>query len=72
MVRRARKPRGVFEPEDIAIISAVYYAALADLGLSDQEDAATLLVARRVIELASEGERDAGRLRAATLASVRK
>jgi hypothetical protein len=70
--RRAREPRGAFEPEDIAVISAAYYAVLADLGLSVQVDAATLLVARRVIELASEGERDPNRLRAATLASVRK
>jgi hypothetical protein len=69
-VGHAREPRGVFEPEDIAIISAAYYAALADLGLSDQEDAVTLLVARRVIELASEGERDPARLRAAILASL--
>jgi hypothetical protein len=70
--RRVREPRGAFEPEDIAVISAAYYAVLADLGLSVQVDAATLLVARRVIELASEGERDPNRLRAATLASVRK
>jgi hypothetical protein len=71
-VGHAREPGGVFEPEDIAIISTAYHAVLIDLGLSDQEDAVTLLVARRVIELASEGERDPGRLRAATLASVRR
>jgi hypothetical protein len=70
--RPCSRASGVFEPEDIAIISAAYYAALADLGLSDQEDAVTLLVARRVIELASEGERDPARLRAAILASVRR
>jgi hypothetical protein len=48
-----------------------YRAVLADLGLSDKEDAVTLLVARRIIELASEGELDLDGLRSATLAAVK-
>jgi hypothetical protein len=44
---------------------------LSDLGMSDKEDAVTLLVARRIIELASEGELDLDGLRTATLAAVR-
>jgi hypothetical protein len=67
----ARESRGAFGPEDIAIISTAYHAVLAELDLSDQEDAITLLIARRIIRLATEGERDADRLRAATLASVK-
>jgi hypothetical protein len=72
IARCVREPGGAFGPEEIAVISAAYGAILTDLGLSDQEDAVTLLVARRVIELASEGELDPDRLRSATLASVRR
>jgi hypothetical protein len=71
LTHSARESRGAFGPEDIAIISAAYHAVLAELDLSDQEDAITLLIARRIIGLASEGERDGDRLRAATLASVK-
>jgi hypothetical protein len=69
-VQTARELGRAFGPEEIAIISTAYQAMLADLCLSDQEDAVTLLVARRVIELASEGELDPDRLRSATLAFV--
>jgi hypothetical protein len=71
VTHRAREPRGAFGPEDIAILSAAYHAVLSELDLSDQEDAITLLIARRIIGLAAEGERDPDRLRAATLASVK-
>jgi hypothetical protein len=71
LTHRVGGPRGAFGPEDIAIIATAYHAVLAELDLSDQEDAITLLIARRIIGLASEGERDADRLRAATLASIK-
>jgi hypothetical protein len=70
--RCVREMGGAFEPEVVAIISSAYQAVLVELGLSDHEDKITLLVARRIIELASQGERDPDRLRAATLASMRK
>jgi hypothetical protein len=70
--RCVREMGGAFEPEVVAIISTAYQAVLTELGLSDNEDKITLLVARRIIELASKGERDPDRLRAATLASMSK
>jgi hypothetical protein len=69
--RCVREMGRAFEPDVIAIISSAYQAVLTDLGLTDHEDKVTLLVARRIIELASDGERDPDRLRAASLASVR-
>lgn len=72
IVRFVREHGAGFGPEEVAIISTAYHAILTDLGLSDHEDAITLLVATRIIELASEGERDPDRLRVATLASVRQ
>jgi hypothetical protein len=68
--RCVREMGRAFEPGVIAIISSTYQAVLSDLGLLDHEDKVTLLVARRIIDLASEGERNPDRLRAATLASM--
>jgi hypothetical protein len=70
--RCVRETGGAFGPEVIAIMSSAYHAVLSDLGLSDQEDSITLLVARRIIDLTAEGERDPERLRASTLASLTK
>jgi hypothetical protein len=70
--RCIREMGGAFAPEVIVIMSNAYQAVLADLGLLDHEDSITLLVARRIIDLASEGERDPERLRVTTLASLTK
>jgi hypothetical protein len=70
--RCVRETGGAFGPEVVAIMSSAYHAVLSDLGLADQEDSITLLVARRIIDLAAEGERDPERLRATTLASLTK
>jgi hypothetical protein len=56
-----------FEPDEIAIMVRAFEGALGDLGLVDREDPATLIVAKRIVELAKQGERDVGRLRAAAL-----
>lgn len=44
-----------FEPEQIEIMSAAFVDACAVLGLADRTDAATELVAMRIIELAQRG-----------------
>jgi hypothetical protein len=44
-----------------------YHAVLHQLRLADREDGATLMVARRIIDLAIQGERDPERLTAATV-----
>ena len=45
---------------------------LDQLGLSEGEDAATLSVAKRIVELVARGERDPERLTAATVEALSK
>ena len=61
----------LFDPEALGAISSAFKDICATVGLSDKSDKATELVARRLIRLARAGERDAGRLRTAVLASLR-
>ena len=51
-----------FEPEEIAVLTAALENALGRLGLVNRADPATLTVAKLIIELAMEGERDPARL----------
>jgi hypothetical protein len=57
-----------FEPELIREMSAAFVAACAGLRLQPTDDAATRLVAEKVIELAQRGFHTAEALRRATLA----
>lgn len=57
----------VFNPEEIAMLRDVFEDTLRALNLADRSDPVTMLVAKKLIELASQGERDAGRLREAAL-----
>jgi hypothetical protein len=52
----------VFGPEDVAKIVAGFDAARDELRLIDREDPATLMLAKLIIELARQGERDPKRL----------
>ena len=52
-----------FGPDEIAVIAAAFEDALRELRLVDRDDAATLMVAKRIFELAKRGERDPTRLR---------
>jgi len=45
---------------------------LHQLGLADREDGATLIVAKRIIDLAMQGERDPERLTAATVEALKR
>ena len=45
---------------------------LKALNLSDREDQLTMIVARRIVEVAKEGERDPRKLGERTLATIRK
>jgi hypothetical protein len=62
--------RASFDPEAIAVMTAAYHAVLTELRLSDREDAGTLMVAKRVIEIAARGERNPQRLADATLEAL--
>ena len=52
-----------FGPEDIAKLTAAFEAALGRLGLTDRKDPLATAVAKAIIKLAKDGERDPARLR---------
>ena len=51
-----------FGPEDIASLTAAFEAALTRLGVTDRKDPLATTVAKAIIELAKDGERDPERL----------
>jgi hypothetical protein len=53
-----------FGPDDLKAMTAAFDATLAELGLTDQKDRLVESVARKIISLAKQGERDPERLRA--------
>ena len=53
-------------------MSAAFEAALGQLGLIERNDLATMAIARVIIGLAKDGERDAGRLCALALKRISK
>jgi len=62
-IRRLLEADHAFGPDDIRILTDAFEDALKRLGLVDRDDPATLIVAKRIIELAKQGERDPARLR---------
>ena len=62
-IRQLLKDNQYFGPEDIKLLSSVFEEALRELRLVDRTDPATQLVAKRIIDLAQQGERDPIRLR---------
>jgi hypothetical protein len=62
--------RRSFDPEALFGVVAAYDAILRKLGLSEGDDPGTRMVAKRVIEFASQGERDPERLKIATLEAL--
>jgi hypothetical protein len=63
--------RGVFSPEEIAIITTAFEDTLRALGLVNRKDPAVTMVAKRLIQLARGGEHDPIVLRDAVLKSFR-
>src|SRR5262245_9746071 len=59
---------GAFEPEMITM-RGVFEDVLRTLGLVDRQDPLTTMIARKVIELAQDGERDPDRLKQLTLST---
>jgi hypothetical protein len=62
---------GFFEPEVIKSMGTAFAGALASLGLTNKSDDLTVLVAKKIIELAKAGEHDPERLKAAVLRTFR-
>ena len=61
-----------FDPETIQNMSRALADALTALGLVGKSDDLTLVVAQKIIDLATAGEHDAARLAAAVLKSLRQ
>jgi hypothetical protein len=59
-----------FAPDEIEALIAAFEDTLRRLRLAQREDPATLTVARLIVELAKQGERDPGRLRDDALAAL--
>ena len=59
-----------FGPDEIAVLVAAYQDALRALSLVNRTDLATEMVAKKIIELAKQGERDPVRLRERVIAAV--
>jgi hypothetical protein len=59
-----------FGPDEIAVLVAAYQDALRALSLVNRTDLATEMVARKIIELAKQGERDPVRLREGVIEAV--
>jgi hypothetical protein len=59
----------VFGPDDLRAMTTAFDFALDQLGLIDRTDAATELVAKRIIAIAKQGERDPVKLCEGALSS---
>jgi hypothetical protein len=70
LIRLLREHDHSFGPDEIAALVAAYEDTLAELGLVNRDDPATLLIAKTIIEAAKAGERDPQRLRAAAIQAL--
>jgi hypothetical protein len=60
------------DPDEVARLDIAYHAVLHHFRLSDRTDGVTLVIAKRIVDLAAQGERDPERLIAATAESLSK
>jgi hypothetical protein len=66
------KGNGVFTPEEVNALTTAFEDCLVALGLADRRnDPAAILLAERIIDVATNGERNAASLRDAVLKSFR-
>ena len=56
-----------FNPEEVTMLRDVFEDTLRALKLVDRTDPVTTLIAKKIIEFASQGERDPARLRQAAV-----
>jgi hypothetical protein len=62
---------GVFGPEDIAVMATAFDRLLADFKLIDRNDPVVTMLAKLVIEIVRNGERDPERIRQQVLGARR-
>jgi hypothetical protein len=60
----------VFGPDEITVLTTAFEDTLRTLRLVDRADPATEIIARKIIELAQQGERDPVRLRERAIQSL--
>jgi hypothetical protein len=70
-IRRFLEGNRSFGPSEIEVLAKASEDALRELQLNDRKDPVALTVAKRIIELANQGERDPVRLRDRALESLR-
>jgi hypothetical protein len=61
---------GAFDSAEVARLCVAYDAVLHQLNLADRQDGITLMIAERIIDLATQGERDPERLMAGTIEAL--
>jgi hypothetical protein len=61
-----------FEPEELESLATAFELALRKFELSDRRDPVAVVLAKFIIELAKEGERDPGKLCEGALKLLRK
>jgi hypothetical protein len=49
---------GSFGPQEIEVMSAAYESALIDLGITNRDDLVTELIAKSIVNVISNGERN--------------
>jgi hypothetical protein len=59
----AEEDGGVFDPEDIAVMATAFDRLLADFKLVERNDPVVTMLAKLVIELVRNGERDPEKIR---------
>jgi hypothetical protein len=59
-----------FDPDEAAVLVTAFKEACRSLGLAERDDAATLLVAKTIIDFAKQGERDVKTLRDAAIKAL--
>jgi hypothetical protein len=69
---RRRERRMALGLYDVTRLTVAYHAVLDQLGLSEREDAATLRVAKQIVDIVAQGERDPERLTAAPVEALTK
>jgi len=63
---------GDVTPEDIAVLTAAFELALSKVELADRQDPLAVILAKFIIELTKEGERDPDKLCEGALKILRK
>ena len=58
-----KKEGGAFGPEDIAVMTTAFDRLLADFKLTDRSDPVVMMLAKLVIEIVRNGERNPDRVR---------